>query len=100
LRTSKESYFARKLTIVESFNLIDSDTLLLIREFNKIRNQCAHKLEYRVTQENIENLGSCIPEIFKEFQNSENVLLDMLSSVLIDLAFNCYKVVKAKKQNS
>lgn len=89
--------FARKLAVVESFDILEPDILLLIKKINSLRNKCAHKLEYQILDTNIEDLGSCIPDVYKKLKLGGNPLLDIISTILINLAYSGYLIKKKKK---
>lgn len=89
--------FARKAAIVESFNVLEIDVMALIKKFNALRNRCAHKLEFRITDNDIENLGSCIPDVYEKLKGGENILLDIITSVLINMVYSSYLLVKNKE---
>ncbi len=80
--------FSKKMLVVGGFDVLEKDTYGFIKELNKLRNKCAHKISYRVSGTDINSLGNILPKkIFSKLKKKDNnrTLVNLLSSVLIDI---------------
>ena len=92
-----EFSFAKKLAIVDSFSVIDADVIGFIKKLNSLRNKCAHTLEYRISDIDVNGLGNLLPQKVYDNAKSKDINLttmNLLSSVLVDLAFVTYTLKK------
>lgn len=93
--------FSKKILIIDGFDTLEEDTLMFVKELNKIRNKCAHKISYRVSDTNIDNLVNLFPEeVINDIKDEDynKTLLNLMSSALIDLSYNVCLLKKQKPQ--
>lgn len=97
---SERFNFYKKLKIIESFNIVQPEALDFITTLNEIRNKCAHKLEFRISEKDIDNLGQCIPDEYSKLtgHDLEETLFNMITTILLNLAYDIYSFLKEKRE--
>ena len=75
------SYY-QKIILVESLNCISDPVISVLRNLNKLRNQCAHELDKKISENDISRLGSPLGKQFTQFKREakfeETILLRMV----------------------
>lgn len=92
--------FDKKLRLVNSMDLINSDVYASIKSLNKLRNKIAHEFEYRVSNEDlllvIKPLSKVVKKELTDNQGSNTELLrNILSTLLINLVHSAYELDKS-----
>ncbi len=49
--------FWQKITIVESLNIVAKEVIDSIKGLNAVRNSCAHSLEYKISESDVDKIG-------------------------------------------
>ena len=91
--------FSKKINLVKRSNFIQEDAVLFIIELNKIRNKCAHRLDYVVSDDDLDILGSTVSSDYvkiKVLNNKEDTLINLLNSIILNLVYDIYKHKKQK----
>ena len=74
-RISKNGRFtySHKLTVVSSLGLVPDEVIASLRKFNKIRNDCAHEIEHKITQEMLDSFRAPLGNLKKVFDQADHV---------------------------
>jgi len=92
--------FDKKLKLVNSMGLINSDIFSSIKSLNKLRNKIAHEFQYRVNEEDLELLikpfSKLVQNELVSNQGSTNeLLINVLTTLLINLVHSAYELDKS-----
>jgi len=73
-----------------------------LKKLNKIRNDCAHVRNRQITEEDLESIGQCLGENYREFLERENKefrysLLNVLSMLSAGLSALIEALEKKRK---
>ena len=60
--------YSQKLLLVDSFNTVSDSIITALRNLNRIRNQCAHELDKKISSTDINKLGSSLGKTFTELK--------------------------------
>ncbi len=75
--------YSQKLSLLDSFGILDEDLIACHRQLNKLRNKMAHELEYTVTIEDIDSIGNQMGKIYlDEKANRGDDLKNLLCTVI------------------
>jgi abortive infection bacteriophage resistance protein len=103
-RLLKDSRFTyvQKLALVRSFGTLRDDLHCGLKKLNKIRNKCAHVRNRQITEEDLESIGQCLGENYREVLERENKefryrLLHVLSMLSAGLSALIEALVKKRK---
>jgi hypothetical protein len=83
LENANFTYY-QKLTLVSSFDVLNDKTVQCLKGLNRLRNQCAHGLDKKITMSDVEVLGRPLGKLCTQYRRvSKNVpelfLLKILS---------------------
>ena len=92
--------FDKKLKLVNSIGLINSDVFSSIKTLNTLRNKIAHQFDYRISEEDlmvvIKPFSKKMQEELKSEQGSINgLLINVLKTLLINLVHSAYELDKS-----
>lgn len=80
--------FSQKLKLIDGFDLIDQDTITGIKIINKIRNDYAHNLDYKIQDTILKQLERQIPK-FSAVQKPIHTRVHIILSIfIIDTIFS------------
>lgn len=82
--------FGDKMLILKALNCVDENAIYAAERLNKIRNKCVHGLDYKVTNDDIGNLGKFFPERYaaeKKKRDKDSILLVLLITILAQFSF-------------
>ncbi len=65
--------FAQKLAVVDALNEIPDQIITVLKNLNKLRNQCAHELEKEVGDADVDRLGQPLGARFTELKQEARV---------------------------
>jgi hypothetical protein len=71
LSDSRFSY-AQKLALVRSFGTLREDLYYGLKKLNDIRNKCVHVRNRQITQEDLEAIGQCLGDNYREVLERKN----------------------------
>ena len=64
---TKYSYH-QKLEIVNALNILDDNIIRSLQNLNKVRNECSHTRKMKISQENIDKIGTPLGKDFKNIK--------------------------------
>ena len=96
--------FSKKLSLINSMDLIESDIFTSINEINKLRNKIAHVFDYRITMSDLDLAVKPLPkkirDDFKERIDEERwtereLLRSLITTLLLNLVHSAYILDKS-----
>lgn len=75
--------FSSKLFLVKSFEMLESEEINSLKGLNKVRNQCSHQLEYKVSNTDIDLIGKPFGKNYSIIKQREPDRDNLLESTLI-----------------
>jgi hypothetical protein len=71
--------YYQKLVLVDSLDCLSDSIISSLRNLNKLRNQCAHQLDKKITDSDVTRIGSPLGKVFTKYKREakfdETVLL-------------------------
>jgi hypothetical protein len=64
--------YHQKLLLVEALDFLPDMIASSLRNLNKLRNQCAHQLNKKITEADITRIGSPLGKVFTEYKRGAN----------------------------
>ena len=73
-RLLKDSRFTyvQKLSLVRSFGMLRDDLHCGLKKLNKVRNDCAHVRNREITEKDLDSIGQCLGENYREVLKGDN----------------------------
>lgn len=59
--------FSQKILLVDSLQVLNDSVLISIKNLNKLRNKCAHDIDYSICEKDIEIIGRPFGKDYMEF---------------------------------
>jgi hypothetical protein len=72
LMESANLSYNQKLLLVEALDFLPDTIASSLRNLNKLRNQCAHQLNKKITEADITRVGSSLGKEFTEYKREAN----------------------------
>ena len=91
--------FVQKLIIVKSLDVIPSYILDSLKNLNTVRNQCAHVINYKISENDIDKIGRPFDNEYSEYKlkylnNSKGLLYSVLMMAIARLSGHTVRYVK------
>ncbi len=75
--------FSQKLTLVRALDCVGDELTTVLRHLNKIRNQCSHERDKKITQADVDLIGRPLGKAFTKYRNQHaGQMLNILKLVL------------------
>ena len=73
--------YSQKLSVVDALGEIDVELVEALKNLNKLRNRCSHKLNYEVTLEDLDKIGMAFGETWEEYKRKSLTLEKQLADI-------------------
>jgi hypothetical protein len=70
--------FSQKLLIVESLDILADTLISSLKNLNKLRNQCAHELDKKISDTDITRIGSPLGKDFTKMKRESGLKFEVL----------------------
>ena len=103
--------YAQKLGIVEASDRVPDNLLSSLRNLNKLRNKCSHEMDYKISDSDLERIGSPLGKCWTELKKDKHTvrarlgylcghISAYLSVELEDLELEFHGVGRAKTEDT